>query len=68
MSDRPHKQTNIGDGVYVSSDGSQIWLRTERESGWHEIALEPETYAAALTEYVARLRAKWNNEDVHPEP
>jgi NADPH-dependent 7-cyano-7-deazaguanine reductase QueF len=31
----------IGDGVYVSWDGFYIWLRTERETGTHEIAIDP---------------------------
>ena len=40
--------TYIGDGVYAGFDGYQFWLRTERESGWHEIALEPGVVAAFL--------------------
>lgn len=36
-------ETYIGDGVYASFDGYQIWLRTPREQGDHEIALDPRT-------------------------
>ena len=49
---RPN-ETYIGDGVYASYDGFQIWLRTEREGGDHEIALEPEVFAS-LTKYVGQ--------------
>ena len=35
----------LGDGVYASFDGYQIWLLTQ-EGG--EIALEPEVFAALL--------------------
>ncbi len=45
----------LGDGVYASFDGYYIWLRTEREGSWHEIALEPEVYAN-LKEFVTKLR------------
>jgi len=34
------KQIYLGDGVYVTNDGFQFWLRTLRENGWHEIALD----------------------------
>jgi hypothetical protein len=34
----------VGDGVYVSFDGEHVWLRTERESGVHEIGLAPEIW------------------------
>lgn len=44
----------LGDGVYASYDGYQIWLRTPREGGWHEIALEPPVLEA-LDEYRARI-------------
>lgn len=49
-----NKETYIGDGVYVRFDGYQIWLRTPRESGDHEIALEHAVYEA-LTNYVRNL-------------
>jgi len=38
----------LGDGVYASFDGYQIWLKTERETGWHEIALEPPVFERLL--------------------
>ena len=47
----------LGDGVYASFDGVQIWLRTERETGVHEIALEShvfralQSYADALSDH-----------------
>jgi hypothetical protein len=44
----------IGDGVYVSSEGWQIWVRTQREIGVHEIALEPPAFEA-LVRYARRI-------------
>jgi hypothetical protein len=45
----------LGDGVYASFDGWQIWLHTERESGHIErIALDPATFDALAT-YNKRL-------------
>lgn len=49
-------ETYIGDGVYASFDGYQVWLRTPREGGNHEIALEP-SVLAALNAFVERIRA-----------
>jgi hypothetical protein len=42
-------ETYIGDGVYASFDGYQIWLRTTRD-GIHDerIALEPQTFNALI--------------------
>jgi hypothetical protein len=37
-------ETYIGDGVYVSFDGFQIWLRAPRDNGNHVIALEPDVF------------------------
>ena len=48
------REEYLGDGVYASFDGYQIWLRTPRENGDHTIALEPEVLRA-LKEYVNRL-------------
>lgn len=60
----------IGDGVYASFDGWNIWLRTKRDNGMHEIALEPEVYAS-LVNYAADLREALNQmtrkEDDHGE-
>jgi hypothetical protein len=55
---RPGETTpeHIGDGVYVSSDGYHIWLRTTRENGWHEIALD-ETVFSELVEYASRVKS-----------
>lgn len=48
----------IGDGVYVSFDGYQLWLETEREFGQkHYIALEPEVFKA-LCDYRNRVIAQ----------
>jgi hypothetical protein len=49
------RERYIGDGVYASFDGFNIWLRTQRETGWHEIALEPEVLDALLA-YAKSLR------------
>ncbi len=39
-----NEETYIGDGVYASFDGYQIWLRTERDGMTHRIALELPVY------------------------
>ena len=41
-------QEYIGDGVYASFDGYQIWLKTQRDHGEDAIALEPEVFRALL--------------------
>jgi hypothetical protein len=47
--------TYLGDGVYASFDGYQIWLETERGDGaWHRIALEPPVMTA-LVAYAGRI-------------
>ena len=54
-SGRMREHDCLGDGVHAALDeAGQIWLRTQRESGWHEIALEPSVWAN-LVEYVARV-------------
>jgi len=45
----------IGDGVYASFDGEHLWLRTQRVTGWDEIALGPNELDA-LDGYIRRLR------------
>ena len=45
----------LGDGVYASFDGYQIWLRAEGLDGMNEIAIEPQTWAALMA-YHERLR------------
>lgn len=49
------RETYLGDGVYARFDGYQIWIRTPREGGDHEIALEPGVFDA-LVAYEKRLR------------
>lgn len=47
----------LTDGIYVTFDGYQIWLHTERDINvWHTIALEPETFDLLL-EYRAKVYA-----------
>lgn len=53
----PLPRTYLGDGVYASFDGYQIWLETEREEGTHQIALDVHTYKA-LVEYAAKKEKK----------
>ena len=45
----------LGDGVYASFDGWQVWLDTRAQRPINRIALEP-TVLAALTRYVAALK------------
>lgn len=54
----------LGDGVYASFDGYQVWLRTQR-GGVHEIALEPAVFHA-LTDYVERLKKKMAGQQKEP--
>lgn len=49
------EETYLGDAVYASFDGYQIWLRTG-DGNDNRIALEPGVYLA-LIEYVARIKA-----------
>ncbi|MCO4170235.1 hypothetical protein K8D10_00265 [Aeromonas veronii] len=49
----------LGDGVYASFDGYQIWLRTEAMDGVNEIAIDDQTWAA-LVAYRDRLTATHN--------
>lgn len=46
----------IGDGVYVSFDGWQLCLETERSDGTERIYLEPAVWES-LVDYVERLKA-----------
>ena len=49
--------TYLGDGVYASHDGYQIWLETTRDDGQlHRIAIEP-AVLDKLNAYAARLRS-----------
>lgn len=49
-------ETYLGDAVYASFDGYQIWLRTG-DGNDNRIALEPAVYAALL-KFVDDLKAK----------
>lgn len=53
----PWKHTDhkyIGDGVYVSFDGFQLWLRLGAHDAEPLIALDPATFKA-LTEHGTRI-------------
>jgi len=39
----------LGDGVYASFDGYQMWVHTPRDMSWHSIALEPAVFRDLLT-------------------
>lgn len=52
MAEREHEY--LGDGVYASWDGWQIWLRTGSHTSEHGIALEPAVFAA-LVKYERRV-------------
>lgn len=47
----------IGDGVYASFDGYQIWLRVDRDGREHTIALEAGTFDG-LMKYQRDLAAQ----------
>lgn len=54
---REFEERYLGDGVYVSFDGSQFWLKTLGARYEQEIALEPEV-VDRLTDYIATAQAK----------
>lgn len=41
----PIREAYLGDGLYCSFDGYQLWLRAPRLDGDHVIALEPSTFS-----------------------
>jgi hypothetical protein len=47
----------LGDGLYVSFDGFQFRLWTERDSGVHEVFLDPQTLESFLA-YVKHVRGE----------
>lgn len=49
----PRYETYLGDGLYASHDGGQLWLRTPRFDGDHRVALNPITLQHLL-EYLQR--------------
>lgn len=57
-------RTYLGDGVYASFDGYQIWLETDREFGTHCIALEPPVFAS-LIKYEKEVRSRVEDEPQH---
>lgn len=57
--DNTHK-SYLGDGVYASYDGFQIWLAVNEPEN-HVVALEPMTFGA-LVRYVESLRATSSKE------
>ena len=42
-------ETSLGDSLYASFDGSQIWLRACGEGRDHKVALEPSSYRALVS-------------------
>lgn len=56
LSRPPAAEVYLGDGVYASHDGYQIWLRAMRDGIEHLVALEPEVLAS-LDEYLRRIAA-----------
>lgn len=50
------KETYLGDGVYASFDGYQIWLAVNQESN-HVVALDPNVFDR-LCQYVEMLKEK----------
>lgn len=53
-------ETYLGDAVYASFDGYQIWLRTD-DGNNQRIALEPEVFNA-LVKYADALKARIGSE------
>jgi len=49
-------ETYLGDGLYASFDGEQIWLRAPRAGGDHCVALDAHTWAA-LEEFRKSIRS-----------
>ena len=58
MSDEPETPgfpaSYLGDGLYASFDGFNIWLSAERDGMTHRVALEPSTWNS-LQDYVIEL-------------
>ncbi len=52
-----NKPAYLGDGVYASYDGFQIWLTAQRDGQTNEIAVEPDVLRA-LNDYEWNLREK----------
>jgi hypothetical protein len=54
-----YANTYLGDGVYASYDGYQIWLAVNHHEN-NVVALEPEVFAN-LCKYVEMLKEKKND-------
>lgn len=55
-------ETYLGDGVYATFDGFQIWVRVETlDRGSMEIALEP-SVLKALNDFDAAIRRQINDD------
>ena len=68
MAEPPFEPVYLGDAVWASFDGYQIWLHTEDGTGQPRIALEPEVWDA-LVAYKARIdKVKWMLEDANAGP
>lgn len=52
------EETYIGDGVYASCDGYQVWIRAERDGCQNTVALEPEVMRG-LIRYATNLHPNW---------
>lgn len=57
MSDKLIEDCYLGDGVYASWDGYQIWLDLRGQDSTTRIALDAEVYTRLL-EFVAALKAE----------
>jgi hypothetical protein len=56
----------IGDGVYASFDGYQIWLDTRAQEPVNRIALEPSVYAQLLR-FAKDMTSKTSDDEVAEE-
>lgn len=52
--DEPYESTYLGDGVYASHDGFQVWLAVNHHEN-NVVALEPQVLAN-LVKYVEMLK------------
>lgn len=48
MTDKPFPKTYLGDGVYASFDGYQIWLEGNADNRQNLIALEPQVFGSLM--------------------
>jgi hypothetical protein len=51
------REEYLGDGLYASFDGYQIWLRAPREGGDYEVFLDASTLAA-FREFLDTLKSE----------